>query len=111
MGYINDAQVVNKHLTQLASGFRTHGTIYDKIFPTIRTDKLDFSYIEWDRNAFQLRNHLRGYQAPVNIDDYNYTKKSASMPPGYSGSILVDRRQDRQTLGVPNLSLAAQKLK
>jgi hypothetical protein len=107
---VGKAQIVNKHLTQLAQGFQIGEAVGELILPVVKIDVLEFSYIEWDKNSIVVGDHLRGLTAPVKVDEHKYTIKTGKLPDGYSYGVGIDRREIANSKSVSNVDLAAQKL-
>lgn len=107
---IKKFQITDSHLTELAQGYKVGNVIYDKVLPVIKTDKTEGKYIVWDGSSFKITSSRRAMGANVKNFDHDFERKGFSLPDGYSRKVSVDDRADRQTKGISNLSLLAQKL-
>lgn len=103
-------QIIDAHLTEIAQGYKLGNTVYDQVMPPVKTPKLSGKFIKWDAGSFKIESSRRAMNSDVVTSDHDFDTDSYSMPDGYSRSVSVDDRQDRQTIGISNLNLLAQKI-
>lgn len=107
---ISKGQIIDTYLSEIAVGFNAGDCVADEVFPVVTTDKLIGDYIVWDKKALRAPDTSRALGAPAKRTDYDYSKSTFHLPPGYTGETWVDPREVQQTKGISGLDLPKQKV-
>lgn len=103
-------QIIDAHLTEIAQGYAVGNVIYDKVAPLVVTPKIAGKFIKWDKNSFRVLSSRRAMGAKTKESNHDFELGSYTLPDGYSRKVTVDDRADKQTAGISNLNLLAQKI-